>query len=384
MIQVQDKRECCGCTACASICNHEAIHMQVDEMGFKYPVVDISKCVECGLCEKVCAFQEHYDTASNFQEPFVYAVRHKNNKEIKTSRSGAMFTALSDFIFERKGIVYGVGFADHFRVVHKRITNREDCKYLKGSKYVQSDLTDIFRSVKKDLADGFPVLFSGTPCQTSGLHSFLGKKEWENLYLCDIVCHGVPSPKVWADYLEYVETKENRLIEKVNFRDKERGWKAHFESFVFQGGKKIITRTFTDLFYKHLILRPSCSSCKFTNTRRPSDITIADFWGWEKAVPGFNDDDLGCSLVFVNTPKGDQLFKHILPEIHAIQTDLAHCMQPNLEHPSVFSPKYDSFWEDYQRKGFDFVVKKYGDKGFRHKISQFKSKVKRIIKYCIK
>lgn len=384
MIQVQDKRECCGCTACASICNHEAIHMQVDEMGFKYPVVDISKCVECGLCEKVCVFQEHYDTDSNFQEPFVYAVRHKNNKEIKTSRSGAMFTALSDFIFERKGIVYGVGFADHFRVVHKRITNREDCKDLKGSKYVQSDLTDIFRSVKKDLADGFPVLFSGTPCQTSGLHSFLGKKEWENLYLCDIVCHGVPSPKVWADYLEYVETKENRLIEKVNFRDKERGWKAHFESFVFQGGKKIITRTFTDLFYKHLILRPSCSSCKFTNTRRPSDITIADFWGWEKAVPGFNDDDLGCSLVFVNTPKGDQLFKHILPEIHAIQTDLAHCMQPNLEHPSVFSPKYDSFWEDYQRKGFDFVVKKYGDKGFRHKISQFKSKVKRIIKYCIK
>lgn len=384
MIQVQDKRECCGCTACASICNHEAIHMQVDEMGFKYPVVDISKCVECGLCEKVCAFQEHYDTASNYQEPFVYAVRHKNNKEIKTSRSGAMFTALSDFIFERKGIVYGVGFADHFRGVHKRITNREDCKDLKGSKYVQSDLTDIFRSVKKDLADGFPVLFSGTPCQTSGLHSFLGKKEWENLYLCDIVCHGVPSPKVWADYLEYVETKENRLIEKVNFRDKERGWKAHFESFVFQGGKKIITRTFTDLFYKHLILRPSCSSCKFTNTRRPSDITIADFWGWEKAVPGFNDDDLGCSLVFVNTPKGDQLFKHILPEIHAIQTDLAHCMQPNLEHPSVFSPKYDSFWEDYQRKGFDFVVKKYGDKGFRHKISQFKSKVKRIIKYCIK
>lgn len=384
MIQIQDKRECCGCTACASICNHEAILMQVDEMGFKYPVVDIAKCVECGLCEKVCAFHEHYDTTSNFQEPFVYAVRHKNNNEIKTSRSGAMFTALSDFIFERKGIVYGVGFADHFRVVHKRITNREDCKDLKGSKYVQSDLADVFRSVKKDLVDGFPVLFSGTPCQTSGLHSFLGKKEWENLYLCDIVCHGVPSPKVWADYLEYVETKENRLIEKVNFRDKERGWKAHFESFVFQGGKKIITRTFTDLFYKHLILRPSCSSCKFTNTRRPSDITIADFWGWEKAVPGFNDDDLGCSLVFVNTPKGDQLFKRILPEIHAIQTDLAHCMQPNLEHPSVFSPKYDSFWKDYQRQGFDFVVKKYGDKGFRHKISQFKSKVKRIIKYCIK
>lgn len=384
MIQIQDKRECCGCTACASICNHEAIHMQVDEMEFKYPVVDIAKCVECGLCEKVCAFHEHYDTTSNFQEPFVYAVRHKNNNEIKTSRSGAMFTALSDFIFERKGIVYGVGFADHFRVVHKRITNREDCKDLKGSKYVQSDLTDIFRSVKKDLADGFPVLFSGTPCQTSGLHSFLGKKEWKNLYLCDIVCHGVPSPKVWADYLEYVETKENRLIEKVNFRDKERGWKAHFESFVFQGGKKIITRTFTDLFYKHLILRPSCSSCKFTNTRRPSDITIADFWGWEKAVPGFNDDDMGCSLVFVNTPKGDQLFKQILPEIHAIQTDLAHCMQPNLEHPSVFSPKYDSFWKDYQRKGFDFVVKKYGDKGFRHKISQFKKKIKRIIKYCIK
>lgn len=384
MIQIQDKRNCCGCTACASICNHDAIRMQVDEMGFKYPVVDVAKCVECGLCEKVCAFHEHYDTTFNFQEPFVYAVRHKNYDEIKTSRSGAMFIALSNYIFGKNGVVYGVGFADHFRAVHKRVTNREDCKDLKGSKYIQSDLEGIFRAVKKDLADGLLVLFSGTPCQTSGLRSFLGKNNKENLYLCDIVCHGVPSPKVWADYLDYLEAKEHRLITMANFRDKERGWKDHFESFVFQGGKKIFTRTFTDLFYKHLVLRPSCGACKFTNLKRPSDITIADFWGWEKAVPGFNDDDMGCSLVLVNTPKGGWLFKHVLPEIHAIQTDFTHGMQPNLRHPSVFSPQYGRFWQDYQRKGFGFVVKRYGDRGIRHKISQFKRKVKRIIKYCIK
>lgn len=384
MIQVQDKRDCCGCTACASICNHDAICMQVDEMGFKYPVVDVDKCVECGLCETVCAFHEHYDVTSNFQEPFVYAVRHKNYDEIKTSRSGAMFTALSDFIFEKDGIVYGVGYADHFRVIHKRITNREDCKELKGSKYVQSDLEGIFRAVKKDLIAGYEVLFSGTPCQTAGLRSFLGKKNWENLYLCDIVCHGVPSPKVWEDYLNYWETKENSPIVVVNFRDKEKGWTAHFESFMFQNGKKKIVHTFTDLFYKHLILRPSCSVCKYTNTKRPSDITVADFWGWEKAVPGFNADDMGCSLVFVNTPKGEQLFQQVIPDIQVIQTSLEYCMQPNLKYPSAFSPQYERFWQDYQRKGFDFITKRYGDQGIRHKISQCKKKIKRIIKYFIK
>lgn len=384
MIRIRDKKDCCGCTACASVCPQGAIRMQADETGFKYPQTDAGKCVGCGLCEKICAFNDGYDVRSNLPEPLVYAVRHKDPGEIRTSRSGAMFTALSDCLFEQKGIVYGVGYAGRFKAVHKRITNREDGRELKGSKYVQSDLDGIFNAVKKDLADGFPVLFSGTPCQTAGLRSFVGEKRMQNLYVCDIVCHGAPSPTLWADYLDYMERKERKKITAVDFRDKEMGWTAHFESFVFEGGKKTITRTYTDLFYKHLMFRPSCAACKYCNTRRPSDITIADFWGWEKAVPGFNDDDMGCSLVLVNTPKGERLFRQVLPGIHAMPSDLAHAMQPNLRQPSVFSPKYRRFWEDYRRKGFRFVVRKYGDQGICYPAFRFMGKIKRTIKNFLK
>ena len=234
MIQITDKSKCCGCTACASICPHDAISMQPDTLGFLYPVVDKSKCTDCGLCEKVCAFNEHYDTSLNLPQPDAYAARHKDIREVETSRSGAAFIAISDYILEHGGVVYGAGYADHFRVVHKRATTKEERDEFKGSKYVQSDLTGVFRMVKKDLRDGKVVLFSGTPCQTSGLASYIGNKLRERLYLVDIVCHGVPGPFVWRDYIAYLEKKQGAEICWVNFRDKQLfGWRAHRETFKF-------------------------------------------------------------------------------------------------------------------------------------------------------
>ncbi len=237
MIRINDPADCCGCTACASVCNHDAITMEPDALGFLYPKVDESRCTDCGLCEKVCAFNNNYDTSLNLPKPDAYAARHKDMDEIMKSRSGAAFAAISDYILEQGGVVYGAGYKDHFRVAHKRATTKEERDEFRGSKYVQSDLSGVFRLIKQDLKNGLTVLFSGTPCQTSGLNSYVGKKLRDNLVLIDIVCHGVPGPYIWRDYLAYLEEKQGDTITMVNFRDKERfGWKAHKETFTFWGG----------------------------------------------------------------------------------------------------------------------------------------------------
>ena len=382
MIRITDKAKCCGCTACASACPHDAITMRPDALGFLYPVVDETKCTDCGLCEKVCSFHENYDRSLNLPEPLAYAARHKDMREVETSRSGAAFIAISDWILNQGGVVYGAGYADHFRVVHKRATTRKERDEFKGSKYVQSDLNTVFRQVKKDLKDGLLVLFSGTPCQTSGLSSYIGKRLRENLYLVDIVCHGVPGPNLWRDYLAYLEEKQGDRICWVNFRDKqEYGWTAHHETFKFvNGGGKM---SYTFVFYKHIMFRHSCGVCPFTNTQRPSDITLADFWGWEKSVPGFNDDDKGVSLVLCNTEKGRKLFEAVSKDMNVVPVKLEDCLQPNLRHPSVIHPKRMAFERDYQRKGFLYVMKKYGDMGWRYRMMQVKGWIKRVIKKII-
>lgn len=384
MIQIKDKADCCGCTACASICPKDAITMEPDTLGFKYPKVDLSKCIDCGLCEKVCAFNDNYDKSRNLKEPEIYAARHKDIHEIETSRSGAAFIAISDYILENGGIVYGVGYKDHFRVAHKRATTKEERNEFKGSKYVQSDLDGIFRQVKEDLKQGNTVLFSGTPCQTAGLNSYIGKKFRENLVLVDIVCHGVPSPYIWQDYLTYLENKYKSKIIKVNFRDKSRiGWSGHIESFVFANKNKVELDVFKYLFGKNIMLRSSCGSCVFTNFNRPSDITIGDYWGWEKISKDFNDDNKGCSLLFINTIKGQILLNKISNNLFLLKSDKEKSVQPNLESPSVLDKKNTDFKIDFQRRGFKYVAKKYGNIGWRYLINNNINKAKRKIKQVI-
>ena len=382
MIEKKDKADCCGCTACASICAHDAITMQPDAMGFLYPVVDTDKCVDCGLCEKVCAFNDHYDTSLNLPQPDAYAARHKDMEEVETSRSGAAFIAISDYVLENGGVVYGAGYTDHFRVVHKRAITKEERDEFKGSKYVQSDMNTVFRQVRKDLKDGLTVLFSGTPCQTAGLNSYIGKKLRERLILVDIVCHGVPGPYLWRDYIAYLEKKQGDKICWVNFRDKQKfGWTAHKETFKFvKGGGKM---SFTYLFYQHIMFRPSCGKCHYTNTKRPSDITIADFWGWEKTDPNINADDKGVSLILVNTEKGREILDAIKDSMTVIPAKLEDCLQPNLQHPSVFSKEWRNFERDYERKGFEYVMKKYGEDNWKKKLRKLAGRVKRRIRKAL-
>lgn len=382
MINITNKADCCGCTACASICPHKAIVMRPDTLGFLYPEVDTNKCTDCGLCEKVCSFNPNYDKSLNLDKPEAYGARHKDINEVETSRSGAAFIAISDWILEQGGVVYGVGYKDHFRVAHKRAITKEQRNEFKGSKYVQSDLGDIFLQVKKDLREGKVVLFSGTPCQTSGLNSFIGKKYRQNLYLVDIVCHGVPSPYIWRDYIAYYERKYKRRIVSVDFRDKkEYGWWRHKETFTLDNNIKITPKftPFTDLFYKHIMFRQSCRNCHFCNTIRPSDITIADFWGWEKTNPEFNKDDKGVSLLLINTGKGKDLFETINGKLYTFQAILENCLQPNLRQPSVLNTQSQEFEKLYKEYGFKYVLKKYTDlamtKQIIHLIRRIKNKL---------
>jgi coenzyme F420-reducing hydrogenase beta subunit len=379
MIRIVDKSDCCGCTACASVCSHNAIAMQPDDLGFVYPVVDMEQCTDCGLCEKVCAFNPDYSKEDNLETPSVYAVRHKNIKEVETSRSGAMFVALSDWILKNNGTVYGAGYVDHFRVVHKRASTKEERNEFKGSKYVQSDLNMVFRQVKTDLKNGLKVLFSGTPCQTSGLRAFLLNVDITNLYVCDIVCHGVPSPYFWRDYLSRIEKIQKDKVVKVDFRDKSKfGWKEHRESFTFTD---TYTYTYTYTFYKHIMFRHSCGKCHFTNLKRPSDITIADFWGWERVDKDFGADNKGVSLVLVNTEKGKIWFDAVKDDVNYIESNTSDCLQTHLQRPSDIHPKRNVFERDYRKYGFEYVLKKYCSPSL---FSKAKKYLKRVIKRIIK
>ena len=201
---IKNKQQCCGCTACKAICPKQAISMEPDALGFLYPKVNQDKCINCGLCEKICAFNEKYDLSENLPAPIAYGARHKNMEEVMHSRSGAAFVAFSDWILEQGGVIYGAGYEGHFRVAHKRAQSKAERDEFRGSKYVQSDLNDSFIQVKNDLKNGLIVLYSGTSCQIAGLRSFVNKtcKQFlNNLFLIDIVCHGAPSPYIWRDYL---------------------------------------------------------------------------------------------------------------------------------------------------------------------------------------
>lgn len=383
MINIANRENCCGCSACESVCPHDAIAMNPDALGFKYPIVDKDKCVNCGLCDKVCSFNDTYDTSSNYAYPLLFGARHKDIKEIETSRSGAAFIALSDHILELGGIVYGVGYEGHFHVVHKRAISKEERNEFKGSKYVQSDLKDTFRQVKQDLKDGLLVMFSGTPCQIAGLKSFVGNKLSKHLFLIDIICHGVPSPNIWKDYLHFIEMQYGGEASHVDFRDKKTfGWHSHKELFVIQG-KRINTDWFKKTFYKHIMLRPSCSNCHFCNTRRPGDITLADFWGWEKTDPSINADDKGISLLFINTDKGKKLFDDVEYMLAIVPARIENCIQHNMVCPSVFHYRWQKFEKDYAKKKFSYVYTHIDDYDKPPFAQMAVSKLKRVVKGII-
>lgn len=374
---VIDKSKCCACTACKNICPKQAIEMISDEKGFLYPKINDSKCIKCGLCEKVCFYNTGYKILDDHLDKIeTYAVKHKDLQIRMASQSGGAFTVFSDEILKRNGVIYGVGFDKALKVCYKRAITKEERNEFRGSKYVQSELNDIFKQIKKDLEDDKWVLFSGTPCYVAGLVKYLSKKKYEKLLLLDIICHGVPSPKLYKEYLIYLESCYNGKINNFNFRDKNFGWKTHIESFIINN-KKYSSTMYTTLFYSHLALRESCHNCQFTNLNRPSDITIADCWGVQQNKPEI-DDNKGVSLVIINTKKGKSIYENILVNLNYYGININEYIQPQLKEPSKKNKKREIFWNDYNKKGFEYVVKKYTSLTLFGKIKKILKKIKLI------
>lgn len=292
----------------------------------------------------------------------VYAVKHKDEIVRSNSRSGGIFTAVSDWFLDHSGIVYGCVLDENLNVVHERADNTTCRDKMRGSKYVQSFLGDTFKLVAKDLADDKYVLFTGTSCQVAGLKAYLGK-EYSKLLCLDIVCHGVPSPLVWDKYVKWQETNNKSKAVFVDFRNKKKyGWRDHIESLVFANGKQMDSIVFTRLFYGHNILRPSCYECPFKSVHHPGDITIADYWGIEKAAPEF-DDNRGVSLVLVNSAKGEIWFDKVRPFVMWKETKIEDSMQPPLKEPFPKPCARDKFWYDFVNKDFNYIAKEYGGHG---------------------
>lgn len=355
MITITDKSHCSGCTACYTACPKHAITMTPDELGFKYPIINKELCIECGICIKVCSF---CNPKLNDNPQRVYAARNLESDEIKSSRSGAIFPELYKTIIKEKGIVYGAAFDESLMVKHKAALLVDECVSFKGSKYVQSELGDTFQGVITNLKEGKKVLFSGTPCQVSGLLSVVPSKLQSSLYTVDIICHGVPSPQLFKDYLFYIENKHHSKVKNFNFRDKSiNGWHDHKESASLENGDTLVDTTYTNLFYTNCFFRESCYSCPYASTKRVSDITLGDLWGWERIDKELNGDDLGISLVFANTDKGRMLLNQSKDVLLIKQIGLEQCMQRNLKAPTPMPSFRGEFLKVYNIDGFAKLMK---------------------------
>lgn len=363
-----DENCCTGCTACVAVCPVKAITMEKDVTGFLYPVIDEKKCINCGACEKLTAkLQLHLEEDEHKHKPlYAYAVKNKDENKRLHSQSGGLFKALSETIIEMGGIVYGCVYGKNFRVEHARVDTKDELYRFSGSKYVQSDMKNCMQNVVKDLQDDRIVLFSGTPCQVAGIETFLRIKKvnTNNFYSCDFICHGVPSPKVYENYLEFMKEKFNSEIIDVNLRDKNAGgWHNHLETIKFKNGKSYTGKIYVDLFYSNLSLRRSCEHCLYTKTNRPSDITIADCWGIEKIKPKLWDDNKGISLALLQTDKGKKLFQQASGKLDVTELNVDQYVQPQLQHPSETPKQKRNFWKDYNKKSFKKILKKYTQYG---------------------
>jgi len=354
--------ECVGCNACVQACPRSCIGMKINHEGFWYPYIDESLCVNCGLCKEACPVNND-NLSQNRAIPLAFGAKNLDEGIRMRSSSGGVFSILANCILEKGGVVFGAVFNDCMRLQHVMVDGANDLDKLRGSKYVQSDTMDAFLEVKRELDSGKYVLFSGTPCQVAGLYSFLDY-DYRKLLTCDLICHGVPSPRLYEDYLVNIERQKSLRIIDHRFRDKTRGWKKPSVVLHLENGTKEIrlfkNDSFTIAFSKNISLRMSCYRCKFSRIPRVADITLADFWGVSDYYLGL-DDDKGTSLVLINSDKGESWFNTCSDRMIFKQVDLERALKNNKNATgSVKLPVLrDKFFNDYTTRGYEFVERKY-------------------------
>ncbi len=363
MIEIKRREMCNGCSACATICPKSCINMVSDKLGFVYPALEADRCVNCGLCEAVCPDLKQ-KLQTNDMPPETYVAVGKDDSIREKSSSGGVFSLIAQYIISRGGVVFGAAFDNTFHSVrHIAVESLAELKKLQGSKYLQSKIGSSYADAKTYLEQGRTVLFTGTPCQISGLIAFL-KKDYDNLYLQDIVCHGVPSPAVWDAYLEHLETRFGGKVIDVSFRDKKAGWKNYLLSIKFGNGNVYSNKHSDDLYMRGFLhdyyLRLSCYECKHKGVDRESDITLADCWGIEEICPEL-DDNKGTSLIIVSSSKGKLLFDNIAKELSLRKTDLDCALKYNqsIVRSANEYPKRNKFENEFQQKPINVLLKKY-------------------------
>lgn len=336
MPKLATKEYCTGCTACMSACHKKSISMIADKTGFCYPTIDTNKCVECGICEKICPIENCMDNFNKFDnEPLAYAAYSKNDKVRLDSSSGGIFSELAKEVLKLGGAVFGAAYNKKFEVIHICVEHEKELAKLRGAKYAQSDLNGVFNEVKVRLDTGQKILFSGTPCQVAGLIYFL-QKDYNNLICVDFVCLSIPSPMAWKEYVKYRSEKDNsrELPISINLRSKETGWSrySYSNSFEYTDTVRHTTKNnkslYMRLFGAGYISRESCENCQFKGYNRVSDLTIGDFWGIWDIAPEM-DDNKGTSVVLVQTEKGAVLFKSISDKLAIKRVTLEQASSQN-------------------------------------------------------
>lgn len=306
---------CYGCWACTNICPEDAITMVENDEGFLYPIVDQATCTVCGGCQRVCPALHDPHPFDRSGDPATWAAWSHDPEERKNSSSGGIFPVLAKHTLLSGGVVFGAGFGKDWELQHLAVERIEDLHRLQGSKYLQSQMGYAYQKAKAFLGDNRPVLFSGTPCQIAGLYGYLGPSEYPDLITCEIICHGVPSPKLFRKYKNEVEQTLNGHIEKIYFRDKRLGWRSYSMNFESSSKQKHVEchriNDYFRLFGSNICLRKCCSTCGYARSPRVADITLGDYWNIADVHPELPDDNLGVSVVVCNSSKGNDWLEKI-------------------------------------------------------------------------
>lgn len=372
MIEIKNKKDCCGCSACANACPKQCIAMWEDDEGFSYPLVDKNVCVNCGVCEKVCPIKNNV-SISELPSQKAYVVQNKDPFILRESTSGGAFSAIAKWVISRGGVVFGARLNENFEVEHFGVEKIEDLKLFRNSKYVQSKIGETFEQAKKCLDERRIVLFSGTGCQLEGLFHYL-RKPYENLYTIDVVCRAVPSPLVLRKYLEMQE-KRGLKIKDIKFRNKTHGYKystmSLFTSNNLDYHEGIDTDVYLRAFFSGMSFRPSCSDCKFRKQYRRTDMTIWDCF----TIGEFSkelDDDRGATRILTHSDRAAQIIRELSEDLIVVEINVDDAIRgvKELTEGPKAHPLRDVFFKDLNTQPVDEVFSKYFPITLRHRLEK--------------
>lgn len=388
MIEITDKKQCCGCKACGDICPKHSISFKTDEEGIWYPEVNKDTCINCGLCEKVCPIlHPDFSDLKHSDNPETYVLQAPSPEDRLASASGAAYTLLARAVFEQGGYVAGHIWDTKDTVKGFVSANAADLDILRGTKYLQSDTEGLYKAVKEALKTGKLVLFSGCPCHNAAMRRFLGKT-YDNLVMTDFTCMGIDSPFAFHKYIESLERRYDSKIVFFKAKSKDVGWRHLTNKVVFANGKTYygingrdanLQATFLDV-----LVRPSCYDCKFKGFPRVSDITIGDFWRRNYTYDPL-DDNTGTSYIMLHNDKAKTLFERCKPQCNYRPIEFKTILEANkFALQSLPEPKFSrkEFYERIKKEDFSAVVQDYFDR--KHQKASAKPKARTVIKTCLK